>query len=165
MSRTAPSALPLPLAVRRRLASGAALLALAGCAASAAEPPSLAGSHWQLVDVQSMDDRQGRTVPTDPTRFTMSLGADGRVAFRLDCNRAASTWQREPGPDGGATGQLQFGPLAGTRRLCPPPRLDERVLRDMTQVRSYRLEGELLHLSLMADGGIYTWRRLPGPPQ
>jgi len=163
MDHSAP--LALPPALRRRFAPAAALLALAGCATSAPEPPTLAGSHWQLVAVQSMDDRQGRTVPADPTVFTMSLGADGRAAFRLDCNRAAGSWKREPGPDGGATGQLAFGPLAGTRALCAPPRLDERVLRDMTYVRSYRLEGDLLHLSLMADGGIYTWRRLPGPPQ
>jgi heat shock protein HslJ len=124
----------------------------------AAEP--LAGSRWELVSVQSMSDAQGTTRIADPSRFTVSFGADGRAAFRLDCNRAHATWTSIPGADG-RSGRVEFGPIAGTRALCPPPSIDERLTRDLPFVRSYLLRDGQLHLSLMADGGIYSWRPAP----
>ena len=80
----------------------------------------------------------------------------------MNCNRAVGSWQSTPDASGSA-GSLQFGPLAGTRALCPPPSLDQRVLRDMAFVRSYLLKGGRLHLALMADGGIYHWAPLSAP--
>ena len=35
-----------------------------------------------------------------------------------------------------------------------PPRLDERIMRDLAHVRSCLFKDGRLHLSLMADGGI-----------
>jgi heat shock protein HslJ len=134
----------------------AVMLCLAGCASSPLTSFSLAGTSWQLVAIQSMDDAQGTTRIADPQRFTLRLGDDGRAAMRLDCNRGAGTWQATPSADG-ASGQLQFGPIAATRALCPPPHLDERVARDLAYVRSYLLKDGKLFLSLMADGGIYEW--------
>lgn len=40
--------------------------------------------------------------------------------------------------------------------------MDERIARDASQVRGYLLRDGQLHLSLMADGGIYSWEPLPG---
>jgi heat shock protein HslJ len=107
-----------------------------------------------------MDDAQGRTRVPDPSRFTLHLSADGRVTLRLDCNRGAGRYVREPSADG-ASGSLSFGPLATTRARCAPPHLDERVVRDLAYVRSYMLRDGLLFMSLMADGGIYEWEPAP----
>lgn len=63
------------------------------------------------------------------------------------------TWQAESA--GG--GSLSFGRIASTRALCPPPHLDERVVRDLAYVRGYLLKDGKLFMSLMADGGIYEW--------
>lgn len=122
---------------------------------------SLAGTQWQLIAIQSMDDAQGTTRIVDPGRFTVHLGADGRASFRLDCNRGTGTWTAEV--SGTDSGQLTFGPVAATRALCPPPHIDERVARDMAHVRSYLLKDGKLFMSLMADGGIYEWSPVPGP--
>jgi heat shock protein HslJ len=121
---------------------------------------SLAGTQWQLLAIQSMDDAQGTTTISDPSRFTLDFGADGRASFRLDCNRGTGTWQANASSSD--SGKLTFGPLATTRALCPPPRIDERVARDMIHVRSYLLKNGRLHMSLMADGGIYEWQPTPG---
>ena len=118
---------------------------------------SLAGTSWELVSIQSMDDAVGTTTIADPSLYTVHLGADGQVAFRLNCNRGHGRWEAKAST--GNSGQLSFGPIAATRAFCPPPSVDERVARDIAYVRSYMIRDGRLHLSLYADGGIYTWRK------
>jgi heat shock protein HslJ len=118
--------------------------------------PQFAGTVWQLVAIQSMNDAQGTTKVDDPSRFTLEFGTGGRATLRLDCNRGMGGYKVTPAGDG-TTGTITFGPIAATRALCPPPHLDERVVRDMAYVRSYLLKEGKLFLSLMADGGIYEW--------
>lgn len=104
-----------------------------------------------------MDDAQGTLTISDPSRYTVSFGEDGQVAFRLDCNRGHGGFETKA--DAADAGQLKFGPIAATRARCPPPSVGELVARDMGYVRSYLMRDGQLHMSLMADGGIYTWRR------
>jgi len=121
------------------------------------EVPGLSGTHWQLVQFQSSDDAVGTIKPDDPTRFTMELSADGRAALRLDCNRTTGRWSAAAtSPTGGS---FALGPLAGTRAACPDG-MSSRVAADSPRVRSYTLAGDTLNLALVADGGVYTWRRV-----
>ncbi len=106
-----------------------------------------------------MDDAQGITRPSDPSRYTLRFDADGTVQLRLDCNRARGTWSARPAADSGS-GSLRFGPLATTRALCPAPSLGERLGTEVSYVRSYLLKDGRLHLSLLADGGILVWQPL-----
>lgn len=139
--------------ILRCLAGIATSVVLAACATTS-DP--LAGTEWRLVEFQSMDDAIGIIRPADPTVFTMRLDEDGTVSMRLNCNRARGNWSAEP-VAAGDSGQFEFGPLVATRALCPPPHLDERILRDAEFVRGFLLRDGRLHLSLFADGGIYTW--------
>jgi len=136
-----------------------ATLWVGGCVSPPA-PPTLAGTSWQLISIASMDDRQGTLTLADPSRYTLTFGRDGSAEMRLDCNRGSAPWQATPGPEA-TSGSLSFGPIAATRALCPPPAIDARVLRDLPYVRSFLLRDGRLHLSLMADGGIYSWAPLP----
>jgi len=120
---------------------------------------SLADTRWRLVEIQSMDDATGTKRPGDPSQYTMLLGGDGAVEMRLNCNSAKGTWSAEAGPDS-SSGRFQFGPLAATHALCPPPSLDEQISGQAQYVRSYLLKDGRLHLSLMADGGIFVWEPL-----
>ena len=143
-----------------RLAAAAALaagVALASASPSSAQPKELAGTAWQLVEIQSMDDTA--TSPDDRSKYTMHLNGDGTVAMRLNCNRATGKWSAQTGP-GGTSGHFEFGPLAMTRAFCPPPSLDVRIASEASHVRSYLLKDGRLHLSLMADGGIIVWEPL-----
>lgn len=137
-----------------------AVAVLAGCATATAPDArqGLAGTQWQLRSVTSMDDAQGRTVVPEPRRYTLRFDANGNASLQLDCNRGFATWKAEPAVDG-LTGSLSFGPLAATRALCPPPRLDERIARDLPFVRGFRLLDGKLYLSLLADGGVYEWEQ------
>lgn len=143
-----------------RYCAAAAVLMLSSCAGPPARSPAgtLTGTVWELHAIQSMDDAQGTMRIADPSHFTLRFDADGRAILRLDCNRGAGSWQAKASSED--SGTLTFGPIAATRALCPPPRLDERVARDLAYVRGYRLKDGNLYLSLMADGGIYEWRPL-----
>ena len=124
-----------------------------------AETNTLANSSWRLVEIQSMDDAIGTTRPKDPSRFTMQLNSDGTVSMQLDCNRARGSWKATPSADR-QSGSFTFGRLASTRALCPPPNLDEKIAAQAEHVRSYLLKDGRLHLSLMADAGIWVWEPL-----
>lgn len=136
------------------------LLGAGACLArdAAAVGAPLAGTQWQLIEFQSMDDRQGTTRPSPGTIYTMWLHGDGTVTMQLNCKRATGRWSATPGRDA-TSGQFEFGPLAATRAPCPPPSMDEGIVAQSRFVRSYVLKGGRLHLSLMADGGIYVWER------
>jgi heat shock protein HslJ len=145
-----------------RLVVGALSLfiAAAGAVARGAEGAAapLAGTQWRLVEFQSMDDTKGTTRPSDGTLYTMWLHGDGTVTMQLNCNRAMGKWSANPSSDA-ASGRFEFGPLAATRALCPPPSMDESIVAQSAYVRSYLLKDGRLYLSLMADGGIYVWAR------
>lgn len=119
----------------RRIASIVLLGALAACGeqtdspadAARAPPPteevqsdgvpgnrataSLAGTSWSLVFI----------TPEDPALYTLAFDTGGAMRLRADCNRGRGTWMSD-GP-----GQLQFGPIASTRALCPPGSLHEQA--------------------------------------
>ena len=121
--------------------------------------PALAGTRWQLVEFQSMDDTTMQ--PEGDALYTLDLGADGQAAMQLNCNQGTGSWSAEAGAavgDGGETGTIEFGTLAVTQMACPPPSMDEKVANDMQYVRGYVLRDGQLSLSLRADGGIYIWR-------
>lgn len=122
--------------------------------AGASAPAStavLAGTRWQLKEIQSMDDSQGTIRPGADRVYSVQFGADGRAAFQLDCNRGTAGWRSTP------EGGLAFEGLGMTRAMCPEQSLDTRIARDMGHVRSYSVRAGVLSMSLMADGGIYRW--------
>lgn len=121
------------------------------------KPAALAGSAWELIAIQSMDDAQGTTRIARPGTFTVSFAADGRANLRIDCNRGSASWKASPSADA-SSGSLEFGPLATTKMMCPPGSHDQKVMRDLPFVRSYLIRDGKLYMSLMADGGMYEWQ-------
>ena len=119
-------------------------------------PYQLTAKEWQLQSFQSMDDTIGTIRPADPALYRMQLNRDGTVNMRLNCNRAMGQWSAVPADDQ-RSGNFSFGQLAATKALCPQPSLDEKILTDSQYIRSYLLRDGKLHLSLLADAGIYTW--------
>jgi para-nitrobenzyl esterase len=132
----------------------AALLLPIACSVRTPAPPQnggggIGGTSWQLIKFQSSDGKM--LTPDDPAKYTIAFGTDGNVSARIDCNRGRGSW-RSSGPN-----QLQFGPLALTRAMCPPDSLHGRMVKDREFVLSYTLKDRHLFLALMADGGIYEF--------
>jgi len=143
-----------------------AVAGVAGCGggsdpaapATAPEPPAaatpeaatatgrLAGTSWRLVKIQSMDDTT--QVPDDPSKYTLTFGADGTAQIVADCNRGTGPWKSD------SASQLEFGVIAATQAMCPPGSLHDTYMKQFEWVRSYVIEGGHLFLSTMADGSI-----------
>jgi para-nitrobenzyl esterase len=116
-------------------------------------PANLEGSSWRLVQIAMSD---GVTRPAlDRSRYTIGFGKDGVLNVRFDCNRGRGSWQSS-GP-----GNLEFGPLALTRALCPVGSLHDELVRQWPYVRSYLIRDGRLFLSLMADGGTLEFEPSP----
>ncbi|MGY4712086.1 META domain-containing protein [Mycolicibacterium sp. CBM1] len=139
--------------------AGAALVAI-GCASTSEPAHPLTGTSWRLLSLESMSDEQGTLTFDDPAKYTVAFGANGRAAFRLDCNRGSATWQASASSTD--SGHLTFGSIAVTEMGCPPPTQADKVLTALAYVRGFRLAGGRLYMSLMADGGILHWQ--PGEP-
>ena len=106
----------------------------------------LAGTAWRLVQIMSMNDQV--FTPDEQDKYTLAFGDDGRLSVRADCNRGQGTWSaKEPS-------QLELGPLAMTRALCPPGSLYDRFVGDLDFIRSYVLKDGHLFLATMTDGAI-----------
>ena len=129
-----------------------AALLVAGCARISPAPEALAGTSWQLVKFQGGDGTV--LTPDEKTKYTVAFGADGVVNVRFDCNRGRGGW-KSPGRS-----QIEFGPMALTRAMCPPGSLHDHLVKQWQNVRSYVIKDGRLYLSLMADGGIYELERL-----
>src|SRR5581483_5255856 len=112
-----------------------------------APPGELGGTSWRIVNFEGGDGKM--ITPSDKSKYTISFGAAGDVSVRIDCNRGRGTWKSS------GANQLEFGPLALTRAMCPPAPLNNRLPNDWQNIRSYVLKNGHLFLSLMADGGIY----------
>jgi para-nitrobenzyl esterase len=133
----------------------ATLLFVFACAPIAPQAPSvgLGGTSWQLVKFQGGDGAD--LTPDDKAKYTLAFGADGSLSARIDCNRGRGTWKSS------APGHLELGPMALTRAMCPPGSLHDRVVKQLSFVRSYIVKNGRLFLSLMADGGIYEFEAAP----
>jgi para-nitrobenzyl esterase len=139
----------------RGLKAGALLLATLLLASGCTQPSSkdmgerLGGTSWQLVRFQGGDGKV--LVPDDKSKYTIAFGTDGAMSVRFDCNRGRGTWKS------GGKNQVEFGPLAITRAMCPPESLHDHIVKQWGFVRSYVVRDGRLFLSLMADGGIYEF--------
>ena len=132
-------------------ASGARLAVLS----SGPPPPidtsksGLNGTSWRLVKFQSMDDTV--QTPDDRAKYTIELQDGGKLVARFDCNRGVGTWKSS------GESQIEFGPLALTRAMCPPGSLHDSIVKRWPFIRSYVMMDGHLFLALMADGGIYEF--------
>lgn len=133
-------------------------LALVGFStvASQALANDLSGTSWRLVKIMSMDDRVD--LPDDPSKYTLDFRADGSVAILADCNRGMGSWTLE------SASQLQFGPIASTRAMCPPGSLSETYLAQFEWVRSFVMRDGHLFLATMADGSIIEFEPIGVAP-
>lgn len=111
---------------------------------------ALAGTTWELLTIQSMDDTTW--TPTDPSRYTLTFEPSGDAYMQLDCNRGRAAWTSE-GPR-----QLTFSPVASTSALCHDDGLSERYARQLEFVRTYTLRDGHLFLATFADGAILEFR-------
>ncbi len=90
----------------------------------------------------------------DPSKYTVSFLADGRLALQVDCNRGTGTYTVD-GP------QLTVEPGATTLIACGPGSQDRVFLQDLRNVGTYAFNGANLVLDLKADAGTMVFSAQP----
>ena len=135
----------------RALILPAALFLFSACAQLAPQqaPDTLVGPTWQLVKFRGGDGKV--MIPGDDTKYNLVFSQDGRVTARIDCNRGTGSYKTT------GTSQIEFGPMAITRAMCPPGSMHDHVVKQLPYLRSYVIKGGHLYLSLMADGGTFEF--------
>jgi len=108
---------------------------------------ALTGTVWRWESLQTPLEKI--TVP-HPENYTLELTADGKAQILADCNRGRGTYQLD-GPS------LKFSAFATTRMACAPGSLDGRFLKSLDAARIHKIEGDVLLLDLVADGGTMNF--------
>lgn len=122
----------------------------------------LANTQWRLVDFQFSDAGQPAPRPDKPSRHVLRLDADGTATLWLNCNRVTGTWLAQPAGKasaGTAAGVFRFDHFPTRVLPCAAPGMEEAMLRQVPNVRSFTLRQGQLELGLMADSGQYVWSR------
>jgi heat shock protein HslJ len=114
--------------------------------------PLLVGPVWAWEETLMSDDT--RIVADAPDRYTLQFQPDGRVIVRADCNRGSGTYALNDN-------RLSFGPIALTRKHCPPGSRDAAFLKGVINVSSHLFAGPALVLELQYDSGTMRFRVLP----
>jgi para-nitrobenzyl esterase len=117
-------------------------------------PAGLSNTSWQLLQIHNADGTSLH--PDDSTKYTVTFEADGSVTAQVDCNRGKGTWKSS------SPGQIELGPMALTRAMCPPGSLSDRVAKDWSTAQSYAIEDGRLRLTLSA-GGYYEFEPFTQP--
>lgn len=116
-----------------------------------AEPAVNAGAAVEIIDVawQWVETAYGDgaiLTVDDPSKYTLTLQADGAVDLQVDCNR------------GGGTHKLGENVIALdvavlTRMGCPEGTLSDVFVRELNAAATYVMDGRDLVLNLFADSG------------
>ena len=114
----------------------AVILTVSGCVDSLANPPSLAGTHWELRGTESQSQP-----------ITLSFSSDGRIEGSGGCNRYFGDYRAAPGQ------QLSVSDLGSTKMLCLGPRMKRETdfLHTLARVTHYHFEPN--HLQLRSPDG------------
>ncbi len=124
-----------------------------------AAPAALAGTSWTLASLAGED---GATVPVlAGTTVTAAFDADGRVGGSAGCNHYSADYTA-------AGADLSIGSAVRTEMYCMDPpgvmEQEDRYLALLTEVSSYRVEGDLLILADREGADLLVFDRVVRTP-
>jgi heat shock protein HslJ len=111
-------------------------------------PPQLAGVDWKVTSFNN--NRHAVVGVTGDSKLTMTF-KDGQVAGSAGCNNFHGSYKAEGG-------QIQFGPLATTRRACAEPLMtqEKEFLAALASAVTWKIDGNVLDMH-RADGERAIW--------
>ena len=103
-----------------------------------AKPVEVKGVKWALVELQGkvIERPSGKM----PENFTLTLGEDGRIGGRGDCNTYFAGYTMD-------SGRIEVAGIASTRMLCPDQDTENRFFRTLESAKRISIDGDYLILS------------------
>lgn len=106
-------------------------------------PSPIEGPVWTWQYAARVDGT--KTTPMEPGLYTLSLGPNGRLKVRADCNQAGGHYQLD-----GAS--LTLSVTHSTMAACPHESMDSQFLADVAAVIEWHVEGNRLRMNLTGGG-------------
>lgn len=94
----------------------------------------LEGSQWRPIHLGTLELPQ-------TTRLFVQFGGDNRLSGHGGCNRFFGSYQT-------SNGELGFGPLGCTRKMCPQPVMghERSLLKSLAEAKTFDRQGVSLTL-------------------
>jgi heat shock protein HslJ len=105
----------------------------------------LTGTEWKLTQLN------GAAI-TSADGFRMTLGDDGKISGRGDCNRYNGTFTQKAGGSRTNGGLTVSQNLVSTRMMCPNQALETEFLKMLGQIDSWSIDGQ--RLMLIREGNV-----------
>jgi heat shock protein HslJ len=95
---------------------------------------------------QSLYNNDQKSVPSDPSRYTVSFNPDGTLNLRADCNRGGGTFSA----DGK---RITIEVTHTTRAMCPPESLEQTFIKDLNASNIFFFSDGNLYIDLKYHKG------------
>lgn len=92
-----------------------------------------------------------RVACDNPDTYTLTFLPDSTVRLLIDCNRGSGPY-RIDGHD------IQIGPVATTRMMCPPGSMDAAFAANIDSVQSWSHNADTLQLQMKTGGAMLLVR-------
>ena len=135
----------------RGLMAVLAVVILGGGSLDKPKPAKLDGTKWSGLVSESPS---GLPISGGGAQFEIEFRGEGSARIKLPCNTAGAGYVATMRSEG--QGDLRFEGFRVTRSVCPEIRIEQVVLAQLGQVRSYVIENGKLTL-LLDGGGRMVW--------
>lgn len=117
----------------------------------AVKPMEVRGERWGLLELNGkvIDRNSG----SRPDWLTLTLGADGRIGGRGDCNGFSAAYSLE-------NQLITIERIASTRILCPDQTLESDYFQALEKASSLKIDGDFLLLTDAAGKLVASFQRL-----
>lgn len=116
----------------------AILIILTSCCAcrKAQTIKPIAGTSWSLIELGGSVIDRG----SDPDRFSLVIGTDGRISGKGDCNRYFGEYTIEK------DNKIKFGRVGSTMMFCPDQDAENKFFAIFNEADRYKMDGDFLML-------------------
>jgi heat shock protein HslJ len=108
------------------------------------ESEAVTGMTWQWHETLYNNDE--KSIPPDPSHYTIAFNPDGTLNIRADCNRGGGAFSTNGK-------NIAIEVTHTTRAMCPPDSLEQPFIKDLNAAKIYFFKNDSLYLDLKYDTG------------
>ena len=92
------------------------------------DPENITGGVWKWH--QTLYNNDQKSVPPDPSHYTVTFNPDRTLNIRADCNRGGGTFSTEGK-------RISIEVTHTTRAMCPPDSLEQTFIKNLNAAKFY----------------------------
>ena len=108
------------------------------------DPENITGEVWKWH--QTLYNNDQKSVPPDPSHYTVTFNPNGTLNIRADCNRGGGAFSTEGK-------RISIEVTHTTRAMCPPESLEQAFIKDLNASNIYFFSDGNLYIDLKYHKG------------